>query len=450
MDGGSVTHTDCEGNAFAIDVPRWVAVVAWLVLALSALAFALNLPLVHSYVKIDTSAYYYAGNLVALDRAASLYEATDVVLARSLGIPASHGPSRYIYPPVLAVCLAPLSRMPYYTMLTVWVILSLVGLAVAAAGLRYAVALQGWRGRLMTPLICILMLNMGCIQADLCWGNINWFVLMTLTWSLCFCLRNRQVAAGAVLAISVLVKVAPAMFAAPYLFRRNWRALCGLAGAVGVVLLLTVLRIGYEPVMRYRDVFDGRLFTHRLHEDVQSVYSFVYRLLHGTMTCQAVIDLPHLAAPVSACLSVAILATGIAMVWLRRGDTFYCYSVLAVTMTMASPVTWRQQLVVLALPLSYLIGRCFNADSVRSTAACPVRVLLGTFALVFLLVAQITGAVLPTKTLPGVLWTSREFLGQCVLWFILLWLGGRDTISSRNRPSIEPAQSLQPDLCRRT
>lgn len=418
-------------------LPRAV-LFAWIILAVSAVGFLLNLPVLHRFMRMDFAAYYYAATLVSAGHQDALYDPTDVALARSLGIPRSHGPARYIYPPVLAVCMAPLSRLPYSQASSLWFFVSLAGIAVAMAVVRHALHVQGWRGQLLTPLVGIVVLNMAAVQSDLAVGNLNWFILLAMAWSLCLGLQQRTAAAGAVLALPFAVKIVPAVFLTPYMLNRKWRVLPGFAVASVLILGLAAALAGYRPLLQFLTVFDGRLDETAVHHNNQSLYGFVYRFVRGSRLHMAIVDMPQVAGRVSQCLSLLVFGAGFALAWLRRKDLFYCYSILAVTVTLASPMTWRQHLVTLILPLAYLTGRYFHREALGQTMSRLWLVLPVAFALVFLLMVQISGATPPSRSVMGTLSISREFFGQVALWLTLagIGLGDRPAGTSRTSPTV--------------
>jgi hypothetical protein len=166
-------------------------------------------------------------------------------LRQGVDIAARH---TYPNPPVMALILYPLARLPEAA--TGLGLSQAAGLTVAAlawyfikAGLtllafHWVFGLVAAPGRPFPAWACVLAttLSLRPVLSDLQHGNVNLFILFLVAASLAAYARRRDFLAGLVMALAVACKVTPALFLPYFLWKRAWTALAG--AGVGLVLFL--------------------------------------------------------------------------------------------------------------------------------------------------------------------------------------------------------------------
>ncbi len=141
---------------------------------------------------------------------------------------------QYPNPPVMAVLLYPLAKLPPLAMALVWYY--------AKVGMAFLAVLWTWQmveGINRLPwwsLLLAITLSLRPIIGDLQHGNVNLLVLLLCVGSLKLWMNGNDLAAGMVMALAVSCKVTPALFIYYFLLKRSWWTMTG--GAIGLALFL--------------------------------------------------------------------------------------------------------------------------------------------------------------------------------------------------------------------
>ena len=141
---------------------------------------------------------------------------------------------QYPNPPVMAVLLYPLAKLPPLAMALIWYY--------AKVGMAFLAVLWTWQmveGSNKLPWYCLLLaiaLSIRPIIGDLQHGNVNLLVLLLCVGSLKLWMNGNDLAAGIVMALAVSCKVTPALFIYYFLLKRSWWTMVG--GAIGLALFL--------------------------------------------------------------------------------------------------------------------------------------------------------------------------------------------------------------------
>jgi hypothetical protein len=141
----------------------------------------------------------------------------------------------YPNPPIMAILLFPLAKLPAAPAALAWFYLKVV---MTLLSLRWVFQLVAQPGRPFPAWACALtlILSLRPILGDLQHGNVNLFILFLIVASLAALQRRRDFLAGTTLALAIACKVTPALFI-PYLaWKRAWKALAGVG--VGLILFL--------------------------------------------------------------------------------------------------------------------------------------------------------------------------------------------------------------------
>jgi alpha-1,2-mannosyltransferase len=170
---------------------------------------------------------------------------------------------------------------------------------------------------------------------DLYAGQINTFVLLALALVLLWGNRGSQVAAGAALAVAIVLKTSPALLLLYFVVRRQWRAIG--AAAVGVVLLSAAAALVWrvEYLGTYVDV------TLRAANSTFDYMNLSLQALCLRWCGEGGGAIVHKVVCVAA------------LVFALRGPGVFAR--LVVVMTMASPLVWYHHLVYLLVPIVALL-----------------------------------------------------------------------------------------------
>lgn len=142
------------------------------------------------------------------------------------------------YPPTVLVLLYPLTFMPLSAAGAIFAAAKIAAVIAAACFAVAALHRDDHPVRLGVFLVAALF-SAGPVISDIQHGNINVFVLLTLTacwyaWTI-----RRDVLAGLLLALAITIKITPALLLLYFLYRRQWRLTA--AAAIGLVLFALVL-----------------------------------------------------------------------------------------------------------------------------------------------------------------------------------------------------------------
>lgn len=169
----------------------------------------------------------------------------------------------YIYPPLLAVALRPLTLLEPATAAHVWTLLLAVLLAACAwlmadeAQQRLGLGFSRLRTAALASLVVVLL---GLTwKSEFQWGNSNLLVLLPTILALRWAGRRRLLCGGA-LALSVSIKYLTIATLPYLLLRRRWTEAGAFVVGVVVLLMLPAIVLGWEANLRYLGVaFHGLL-----------------------------------------------------------------------------------------------------------------------------------------------------------------------------------------------
>ncbi len=190
----------------------------------------------------------------------------------------------YFYPPLLAFLFGPLLLLPpvgastlFFSLKFMMVVWTLLACDRLVRGTRFG---AGRRDLFITGLIFVAARFW---TADLQFGNTNVLILFLMTAAIVLDRQDRAVAAGLVLALTVSIKVIPAVLCLHFLVTRRWRVLgFFLAGLVGFNLLPWLFLQGtwWESWTAYFDAgVTGKLGQRLAQPDNQSLWGLINRTL---------------------------------------------------------------------------------------------------------------------------------------------------------------------------
>lgn len=332
--------------------------------------------------QIDFAAYYLAAR--ALRGGMDPYDPSVLAeLASSTGI-ADYTP--YLYPPLLAVIITPLTALPYHIAAAVWLALSTAALVGALALLK---SLVETRDRAF-PFIVAAVFVFPPVNHTLELGQINHFLLLLIAGAV---MAPRTPVAGALIGIAAAIKVFPAAIGGLFVATRNFRAiaaliLAGTAVTGASIAAPTSHRALREWIHVLPQINEQRLIT----PNNQSVSAVFARLLSPHrfegftsgpdarwIELEPVVQAPRL-APIAAVVaaSLIIVVTALAIIRSRTAKGAPARAahtgVIIAALLMVMPVVWDHYYVLLLVPLAALYGRASRAH--LHVAAVGVLLLL--------------------------------------------------------------------------
>ncbi|MGH2516504.1 MAG: glycosyltransferase 87 family protein, partial [Ktedonobacterales bacterium] len=211
---------------------------------------------------------YYAAALALRDNPAANIYTLHTLQVAALAHSAPYPGTRYMYPPLLAVLLLPLTWLRPDTALRLWDIFNLaLWLACLALLVRLLRALLGVArptnehqpiptgARLfLVAVVAFLALTYDPVAAGIGLGQINVLICFLALLALDFERRGRPGLAGAALAVASLLKVYPALLLGYYLLRGRWDVLRGAA------VTFALLVAGMLPVLGIQGLLESRNF----------------------------------------------------------------------------------------------------------------------------------------------------------------------------------------------
>jgi alpha-1,2-mannosyltransferase len=210
---------------------------------------------------------------------------------------------------------------------------------------------------------CLLILITRYYRNNLSYGQINMFLDLILLTSLYALFQKQDLLAGFLLAVAGLTKLPLFIFLLFFVLERRWKALSACSLAVGLLLLLPSVTVGWETNLGYLQEW---LLT--LSQKSQ---------LSGDLTKSSNYSLLSSFAQVfsPAFSKLLAMATALSMI---AGSTF-CFkrsslnpnvqywgkvAAMMVIMIIAAPTAWRATYVHMLYPLSYVVflGWAFRKD----------------------------------------------------------------------------------------
>jgi hypothetical protein len=341
---------------------------------------------------------------------------------------------RYNYPnpPVMAILLYPLAKLPPLATALVWYYAKV---ALTLLVLRWVFQLVEETGRPFPVWAkgLTVLLSLWPIVGDLRHGNVNLFILFLVVAALTAYRCRRDFLAGVILALAVSCKVTPALFIPYLVWKRAWRALAGCM--VGLLLFLWPgvvpgLVLGFEEnrqqlhswynEMVYPFVVEGKVTS---EHNNQSLPGFVARLAthspsfstyienqYTPLAYHNVWDLSTAQAKwvVKGCMGLfALLAVWVCRTpaSVRQGWRLSAeFSLVALGMLIFSERTWKQHCVPFVLPfavLCYYLAACSPGRWMRTY-------LIGSLVVVLLLMASTSTGLFDNAGCPGVAKVANE------------------------------------------
>jgi hypothetical protein len=324
----------------------------------------------------------------------------------------------YKYPPFYGMLFIPLAGFADNAVLQIYRYID-IGLLIATALIwRNMIAVRSWWWWIPTLIICA---NLNPVLETLRYGQID--IVIALLCSICYwcLLRNRDDAAGWLIALMTTMKLYPIVLLGYVILRRRWRGVRGFAIGMVVFNLIGVGVVGWADYVTFvREVLPIIGGTTAYVEN-QTIYAFVARLVAPSYPLAPFDD--GYWTVVASVLALAIMALS-AVVTMRDvpADSSLAalqYGLFVMVMALAIPVAWVGYQVPLYLiwvmVLWYAITQQVSIARISILAASFALIGFGNFlSFVFRLDVGVVATIIDSYKLYGML----ALLGM--MW-VLVW-----------------------------
>ncbi len=326
----------------------------------------------------------------------------------------------YIYPPILADMVLPLTFVSGRVAGQLWLLLNLIALVFTALLMARILHLP-WRG-LGTLALLVGIFALFSTGMCLLWGQIT--ILLLLLWTagiLCY-QRGWHMASAFLFALATWIKLTPLLVVAPFLVWREWRWLRSYA--VSLILLLLVICLVNTPAS-ISDYFfhvmpsmSGGGRPDFENKSLLSSVQLLYVSFKGGNLKTVTMDTPRFVVTLGKACSGLVLLLAFSLVlrlgrFMRMGDRHLTLALFALLSVCVAPISWKHAYVVVFLVLAFLWADAFRRYTSRRDvlllALCSLE--LGGFF--FDSVAM--------KLTHGVLLGSLSFLAPGIGIAICLW-----------------------------
>jgi hypothetical protein len=338
----------------------------------------------------------------------------------------------YVYPPLFALLLAPLTLILDAATARWWWLAFGFGCAVFSA--RLILLTTTLRIREDSGLLLLIALPLAPVVTwALGVGQPSPELLLLVTLAFAALGAQRPIIAGAALALGASLKIFPAVLGGYLVMQRQWAAaaaatLTGLAGLVITAALLGLDRYWSWLAVIGRAQEDRSWVGEPLHI---SLAGFFTRLLTARTTTTPIVVWDDLAQLLIVLTTLAVLALAGYVIWRARKGEQTAYGLAVVTMLLVTPVSGQYNLVIAGLPLAIAAARVRDDGYRRLSWLVTICVLLTLPAdychlwPVSYWCVNIWGlpfSLLPWRTGLGLLIDSGMFYGLVGLWLLMLRL----------------------------
>lgn len=323
---------------------------------------------------IDFAAYYVAGKLMAETPARSPYlipfyadgrmqfivpalpESAWQAAASEFHVTTS---MPFIYPPLVAVMLRPLSHLSFEAGYLVWKGLSVILLL---AGIGFALSVSGIAlTRTMVVVIAVGVFSYSPVSYDILLGQTGAVLLFLVSGSVWLMVRGRTAVSALGFGLATLIKLTPVMAVPVLVMHRRWKWLGWYAVWLAVLMGYSVWQGGWGIQQQFwREVLPSISCGASVCQNNSGV-AWVQELFLGRVpeTMDKPILLPAMACAVSRLVAFGIFCLALVRLYKRRIDREPVRDIVAMVLVSlaVSPISWWHHYTVALLPFFYLWGR---------------------------------------------------------------------------------------------
>jgi Glycosyltransferase family 87 len=268
-------------------------------------------------------------------------------------------------PPFL-LCFEPLTKLPPRSAYWIWIAINFSALAIAMYLLL--AHRRGLSGRTAWLLAGLILMSAPVAQ-NFYWGQSQLIVLALMAGTMRAMERDRDGAAGLLIAIAALLRAYPLLIVGYFVFRRKWRAVAFATAGIAAGAFLTVAALGLAQTVSFIHaaswLTDNYLVSRVDNLSLGPFVSRTFWALTGTTLGSSTDSMRRsaIAFADAVVLGITIRAT---MADANRDDPDWrVYSLWIAASLMLTPVAWHHYLVLLAIPFVQMIA---SASEERSSS----------------------------------------------------------------------------------
>jgi len=185
--------------------------------------------------------------------------------------------------------------------------------------------------------------------------------------------RNRSMAAGLVLGLIIPFKFYPALFVLYFVWQRQWRVVAGALVGSLIIMLISLLTVGWEGNLAYFEVVVSELGSGGIPAfNNESIFGFLmHAFTQGDVFSWLEVETPLWVSGLRS--GLVLLVIGMVVYAMRRtpsdtGDQTEIQdlnlSLVILVMLLISPITWYHYYMWLLFPLTILFDRLLLAPQV--------------------------------------------------------------------------------------
>lgn len=269
----------------------------------------------------------------------------------------------FIYPPLLAVMLKPVSRLSFEAGYQLWKAMSV---ALLLAGVLFALNLGGiLLTRRLMLVLGVALFSYSPFTYDVLLGQTGTILLFLLSASVWLMARGRTALSAFSFAFATMIKLTPLLIVPALVLHRRWRWLAWYVGSIAALMAYSVWRSGWQIEREFwKDVLPSIGCGASVCVNYSAV-AFVQELFLGTVpdTMERPILLPPHACTVSRLVALAIYVWMLVRLYRRRTDADPVRDTIVMVLVglAVSPISWWHHFTIALLPFIYLWGR----DAIR-------------------------------------------------------------------------------------
>jgi hypothetical protein len=338
----------------------------------------------------------------------------------------------YLYPPLLAIVLAPLALFPLPVAAYVWFLINAVSI-IAAALMSARLGrddestnegkVAGSEGGPVAPLVAALSLLIVArfVLDNFSLGQVNPLLAALAAAHVYLYSRDKKIASALVLSIAVSIKLTPLVLIAYHVARRRWKFAAAALATCVALTALSFVPLGSRAPEAFQ-IFVNRTIKNEQGYDLADAGNQSLRGALARLTLDSTGTLDQVATDLSRrpfdtlTLMISFLLFAVAMIAGSRARTellaaapFVCCVVLL------SPLSWKAHFVMLILPVVCLVAEALRARGTRRA------ILIAVLAVIFVLFNLTSPRVIGLQSAEWADAHSLVFIGALLIFGASLW-----------------------------
>jgi hypothetical protein len=371
----------------------------------------------------------------------------------------------YPNPPVMAVLLEPLAKLPPLVGAFAWFYIK-AGLALLSLYWVFRLVESPEAPFPPWAKCIVVLLSLKPVLDDLNHGNVNLFILFLVVAALTAYRHRRDFLGGNLLALAIACKVTPALFIPYFVWKRSWKMLAGCVAGLMLFLwpgVVPAVRLGFQGNQQqllswYRGmvhpfVVEGKVTSEHINQSLPGLVSRLATSSPSFVVYENDVETPRrydnllTLSPTQAkwlvkgCMALFALAV---VCWCRtsteqrHGWSLAAeFALVVLGMLLFSERTWKHHCVTLVLPFAvvvYYLAQCKAGTWLRGGVAGSLVVVLGLMLLTGLSGGRDRVSVADA---PGLSKMALVYGAYTAAWLVLL--ADLLLILRRGRASSSPA-----------